>query len=281
MNLTKEHDLKDNRKVLLLNDIPGFGKVAMSAMVPILSYLNHEVFQLPTAIISNTFNYGKFNILDTTDYLKETLKVWEELRLDFECVCTGYIASKNQADFICGFLARERKLGKMTVVDPIMADNGRLYNSMTYENVEIMRGLCANADIVLPNATEALYLTKLYETGEVLNKDKVRRIIEGLINNGAKSVIITSALLEDNAYYVCGYSHIEKEEFFLPYEMISGSVGGSGDIFSAVLVGNILNGNSVKASVICAMDFVARLIMENMNVNGGLLIEKYLHKYLK
>lgn len=281
MNLTKEHDLKDNRKVLLLNDIPGFGKVAMSAMVPILSYLNHEVFQLPTAIISNTFNYGKFNILDTTDYLKETLKVWEELRLDFECVCTGYIASKNQADFICDFLARERKLGKMTVVDPIMADNGRLYNSMTYENVEIMKRLCANADIVLPNATEALYLTKLYEPGDVLNKDKVRRIIEGLINNGAKSVIITSALLEDNAYYVCGYSHIEKEEFFLPYEMISGSIGGSGDIFSAVLVGNILNGISVKASVICGMDFVARLIMENRNVNGGLLIEKYLHRYLK
>lgn len=281
MNLTKEHDLKDNRKVLLLNDIPGFGKVAMSAMVPILSYLNHEVFQLPTAIISNTFNYGKFNILDTTEYLKETLKVWEELKLDFECVCTGYIASKNQADFICAFLARERKLGKMTVVDPIMADNGKLYNSMTYENVEIMKRLCANADIVLPNATEALYLTKLYEPGDVLNKDKVRRIIEGLINNGAKSVIITSALLEDNAYYVCGYSHIEKEEFFLPYEMISGSIGGSGDIFSAVLVGNILNGISVKASVIRGMDFVARLIMENRNANGGLLIEKYLHRYLK
>ena len=65
------------KKILLINDLPGYGKVALAAMVPILSHMGHYPMQLPTAVISNTLDYGRFRIQDMTDYMRDTLQVWD------------------------------------------------------------------------------------------------------------------------------------------------------------------------------------------------------------
>lgn len=80
-----------SKKLLLINDIAGYGKVALSAMIPVLSHMKYETYNLPTAVVSNTLDYGKFDILDTTEYMKNTLKVWGELGFDFDAVSTGFI----------------------------------------------------------------------------------------------------------------------------------------------------------------------------------------------
>ena len=89
-----------SKKLLLINDLAGYGKVALSAMIPVLSHMKYEIYSLPTAIVSNTLDYGKFEILDTTEYIKNTLKVWDELNFDFDAISTGFIVSKEETRII-------------------------------------------------------------------------------------------------------------------------------------------------------------------------------------
>ena len=91
------------KKVLLINDLAGYGKVALSAMLPVLSYLKYETYNLPTAIVSNTLDYGKFDILDTTQYMKNTLGVWKALDFQFDAISTGFIVSKEQTQMITDY----------------------------------------------------------------------------------------------------------------------------------------------------------------------------------
>src|SRR3712207_6075956 len=86
------------KQILLINDMAGYGKVATAAMLPILSYFGHPTYNLPTALVSNTLDYGKFNILDTTEYIKGVFPVWEQLGFSFDAIATGFIVSELQAD---------------------------------------------------------------------------------------------------------------------------------------------------------------------------------------
>ncbi len=90
--------MQQNKNILIINDMPGYGKVALAAMLPILSHMGHNIYNLPTALVSNTLDYGKFTILDTTDYMKKSIAVWKELGFSFDCITTGFLASAEQVD---------------------------------------------------------------------------------------------------------------------------------------------------------------------------------------
>ena len=102
----------DRNKILLVNDLASYGKVALSAMLPILSHMGFELFTLPTALVSNTLDYGKFEILDTKDYIRETLRIWQELGFSFDAVATGFLASDEEAELLAVFCAEERSCGR-------------------------------------------------------------------------------------------------------------------------------------------------------------------------
>ena len=129
----------DMKQILLINDVVGYGKVGMGAMLPILSYLGIPTYSLPTALVSNTLDYGKFNIQDTTDYIRGTLPVWKELGFSFDAVCTGLMFSDEQAKLVAGYCKEQGAQGTTVFVDPILGDGGRLYNGMTERQVELMR----------------------------------------------------------------------------------------------------------------------------------------------
>ena len=112
------------KHILLVNDIAGYGKVATAAMLPILSYLGHPVYNLPTALVSNTLDYGKFNILETTDYIKGVFPVWKELGFSFDAIATGFIASERQAKLVADYCREQAERGTTIFVDPIMGDEG-------------------------------------------------------------------------------------------------------------------------------------------------------------
>ena len=145
--------------LLLINDLCGYGKVATAAMLPILSYLGVPTFNLPTALVSNTLDYGKFNILDTTDYIQGVFPVWRQLGFRFDAIATGFIASERQARIISQYCLEEEKKGATIFVDPIMGDEGKLYNGVTPATIQSMREMVAVADLIYPNHTEACYLT--------------------------------------------------------------------------------------------------------------------------
>lgn len=272
--------MENNKNILIINDMPGYGKVALAAMLPILSNLGHSVYNLPTALVSNTLDYGKFTILDTTDYMVKSIAVWKELGFQFDCITTGFLASAAQVGIIRDFIASQKKDGLLVMTDPIMGDDGKLYNGVTEETVENMRRLLGVADVIVPNLTEAQFLTGLCEGQETLTQEEARRILGRLLEYGPRSAIITSGVEQESGRHVVwGYDGATGEYFTIPFRFIKVHFPGTGDMFSAILLGELLKGKGLQPSVKRAMDVLERLIFleqDEIEKNKGIRIEKFL-----
>lgn len=269
----------EKKHILLVNDMAGYGKVGMGAMLPVLSYLGHPVFSLPTAIVSNTLDYGKFNVQDTTDYIRGTLPVWKELGFNFDAICTGLMFSDEQARLVAAYCREQAERGTTVFVDPIMGDGGRLYNGMSMKQVELMRQMVGVADLTFPNYTEACYLTDTPFSPEGMTWQETRQLLNKLTAMGCRSALITSCRI-DGQNSVAGYNHFDHEYFHLEYEEIPGLFHGTGDLFSAVLIAHLLEGERLVESTRIAMDTIYRLLDLNRNMEDrycGILIERFLH----
>lgn len=251
-----------DHQVLLINDMAGYGKVALAAMIPVMSHMGVIVYNLPTALVSNTLDYGKFEILDTTEYMRNTLKVWDQLGFTFGAVSTGFIVNEAQAGLVADYCLEQARDGVLIFCDPIMGDDGKLYNGMSEQTVENMRRLVSCADYAVPNYTEAVFLAGdvyLESPGE----EDIRRLIDKLRKLGAKSVAITSVQV-DGVNQVSCYDANTDRYFSLPFEYLPVRFPGTGDIFSAVMLGQILNSGDMERSVKKAMDVVRRMIELNL-----------------
>ena len=276
------------KRIVLFNDLPGYGKVALAAMVPLFSRMGHFPYQLPTAVVSNTLDFGKFRIQDMTDYMRDTIKVWDELGFDPDCICTGFVLSEEQVELIGDYI-RSRKPrmdeiqnvdnGRLVMVDPIMADGGKLYNGIGMERVAAMRKLVSYSDVMVPNMTEAGFLTGICPGRERASAAELRELVDGLHKLSGKSVVITSAHdSETDEHLVCGYDHKSEQYFRVPFTFLPVRVAGSGDIFSTVMTGKLLNGESLEAAVQEAVRVLTALIRGNqshLDEYKGILVERY------
>lgn len=254
------------KRILLINDLAGYGKVALSAMIPVLSHMKYEIYNLPTAIVSNTLDYGKFEILDTTEYMSNTLGVWEQLGFQFDAVSTGFIVSKEQTEFITEFCKKKSAGGALIFTDPIMGDDGRLYNGIEEGTVALMRELISAADYIIPNYTEAAYLAGVTYQEEGTSEEELHAIVDVLRNFGAKSVVVTSAKIRgSDSKSVIGYDHRKGSCFRIDFDEIPVRFPGTGDIFSAVLIGKIMEGKDLYESTEQAMRTVSGMIRMNID----------------
>ena len=277
------------KQILLVNDVVGYSHVGMVAMLPILTYLGHPTYNLPTALVSNTLDYGKFSVMETTSYMRDTIPVWRQLGFRFDAVCTGLMFSEEQARLVIGYCKQLRDEGCTVFVDPIMGDGGRLYNGISLRQVELMREMVGEADLTFPNYTEACYLTGLPFKSEGLSEEEAHAMLDAIIALGAKSAVITSANVDGHS---CVIGRRSKEPiggfeqkldegpyFRLDYDEIPVAFHGTGDIFSAVLIGHLMNGETLKESTATAMRVVSRLIERNLDQKDlcqGIPIEKCL-----
>lgn len=266
------------KQILLINDMAGYGKVATAAMLPILSYMGHPTYNLPTALVSNTLDYGKFNILETTDYIRGVFPVWRELGFSFDAIATGFMASERQARMISEYCREQAEKGTTIFVDPIMGDEGKLYNGVSMEAVQSMREMLSVAHLTYPNHTEACYLTGESYKPEGVSEREAYALVDKLCALGSRSALITSIHV-DGQPSVVGYNHCGDEHFRLSYTEIPVHFPGTGDIFSAVLIGRLLGGDGLSDSTRRAMDAVYKLIdlnKDNEDKNRGIPLEKYL-----
>ena len=262
------------KDVLLVNDLAGYGKVALSAMIPVMSHMGVRVHNLPTAVVSNTLDYGKFEILDTTAYMKNTLSVWKQLGFSFDAISTGFIVNREQAELVADFCREQARNGVSVLCDPIMGDDGALYPGMGEETVANMRRLISCADYVLPNYTEAAFLTGRPYL-ENPTEEELHGVIADLRALGAGSVIITSVMLDGSHRIYC-YDRKEDRYFSVPFDYIPVRFPGTGDIFSAVLLGGILKNEPLERSVSRAAKTVYAMISsctENSDKFRGIDIE--------
>lgn len=276
------------KRIVLFNDLPGYGKVALAAMVPLFSRMGHFPYQVPTAVVSNTLDFGKFRIQDMTDYMRDTIKVWDELGFDPDCICTGFVLSEEQVELIGDYIRSKKPRideiqnlnnGRLVMVDPIMADGGKLYNGIGMERVAAMRKLVSYSDVMVPNMTEAGFLTGICPGRERASAAELRELVDGLHKLSGKSVVITSAQdSETDEHLVCGYDHKSGQYFRVPFIFLPVRVAGSGDIFSTVMTGKLLNGESLEAAVQEAVRVLTALIRGNqshLDEYKGILVERY------
>ena len=272
--------MENSKNILIVGDMPGYGKIGMAAVLPILSSMGHSVYNLPTALVSNNFDYGKFALMDTTQYIRETIQVWKTLGFQFDCITTGFLASADQTDLLQDLIGGQHTEDLLVVTDPIMGDGGKLYNGSTQETVDNMRRFIGVSDVIVPNLTEAEFLTGLCLGRETLTKAEVRRMLDGLLSCGPRSAVVTSGREEETGRHVVwGFDGRTGEYFTVPYRFIKAHFPGTGDIFTSLLTGQLLKGKTLPQAVQKAVELLERLIFMEQDVverNNGIRIEKYL-----
>ena len=215
----------------------------------VLEARGHEVLMLPTALISNTLNLGRHAALDTTDYLLESLAAWETLGITADLAYIGYITGMGQAQKLAAVADGLRERGVPVVLDPILGDGGRKYNSVNEGQVEGMRLLMRHADLITPNLTEACLLAE-----EAYREDGGEALAETLAQSGC-GVLITSARAEGGDAVI---GRTADEAFVLPYERVPGHRWGTGDLFTGLLIDGLLLGRTAREAARMAGAGVAR-----------------------
>lgn len=273
------------KKVAAIHDLSGYGRASLTTIIPILSNMKVQVCPVPTAILStHTGGFEGYSFIDLTDYMQEHINHWKRLNLEFDCIYSGFLGSPKQIEIVSDFIDFFGEKAKFVVVDPVMGDNGRLYSTMGNEMVEGMRRLIKKADIITPNFTEVMYLLgKNYE--ENITQEKVKSYLKELANMGPKIVIATS-VPEDSANSldkktsVIAYDKENQVFWKVSCKYIPASYPGTGDAYTSVVIGSLLQGDSLPMAIERGVQFISQCIMASYGFNypqkEGVLLEKVL-----
>ena len=221
-------------KVIVANDLVGLGKVALTSSLPIMSACQTEVLPLPTVLLSShTGDFNNIYVRDLTDDLKGFCKQWEHLDFKVDGLVSGYFKSEEELKLV-GQLARDKEIPLF--VDPIMADNGRLYQGFDRHYVEAMKDFCQQADVIIPNLTEAALLTDTpyLETGSY-DKVTVEKLLRDLTKLGPRKVIVTGISFETEKMGLAYFDKETNETVFRMQKRYGNHFYGSGDLLTAIL----------------------------------------------
>lgn len=235
-------------KILLIGDMVSACKVALSAMVPVLAHKKHSVYTLPTAIVSNTFGYKKVAQVSTGDYVKNSIEAWKELGFEYDAVFVGYVTDKGQANAIIDYCKVVKEKGVKIFHDPIMGEKCHLYWGIGDEVADIHKEILPLTDYTFPSWTEAAYLTGRDFSNDNSTEKEIFAIIDDLVKMGAKNIAISSCIA-DGKNCIAIYDHNKKSKQLLPYERIPVKIGGTGDVFSAMIMADVMNGIDFAAAV--------------------------------
>ena len=249
---------KNSQNILLCNDMPCHGMVAMNVVAPVLSAMGYSVYRLPTALFSNTLNYGCVAALDTTEYMQQALHAWSELGVSFKGVCTGYLHAPRQALVLEDMLRSQAP--DFVLVDPVMADGGAFYKGLGEETACALRRLARFASVVTPNVTEAALLTKQPQCMRgPLSDAQLRGLLDEMLGLGAQAAVITGCAVAGEALrYVYGRSQ-KGNAFRIAYHPNEIRRFGTGDAFGAVLAGCMMRGQPLQESAQAAVQCLSKL----------------------
>ena len=244
-------------RVLSVQDLSCLGKCSLTVALPVLSAMGCAATALPTTLLSTHTAFPAPYRKSLTRDLEQICCHWKEIGADFETVSTGYLADSMQVEAVGRVL--DAFANALRIVDPVMGDHGRLYSSITPEHVAAMEKLCARADVILPNVTEAALLAGIpYQ--ETADPNYYRALLTGLERFGAKAVILTGVSLEAGQLGCFGKD--EEGEFLCQRPKICRQCHGTGDLFAAVVAGAMTRGKSAREAAALAAEFT-RLVVEN------------------
>lgn len=269
------------RRIAAIHDLSGIGRTSLMAVIPILSTMGFNVCPLPTAILSNHSQYPDFSFLDLTEEMPRIIDQWEKLGVTFDAIYTGYMGSPRQIEIVCGFIECFRTADTLVVVDPVLGDNGHLYSKMTQEMVEEMRRLACRADVLTPNLTEAFaLLDRPYKTD--CTTEELKDLIAELSEMGPDTVIITGVPVpgQSGLTSVIARSKSDLRTWKVTCPYLPAHYPGTGDSFTSVITGSLLQGDSLPIALDRAAQFILQGIRSTfgyrMDNRDGILLERVL-----
>ena len=246
------------KKILTIQDISCVGQCSLTVALPILSACGMETAILPSAVLStHTAGFTGFTCRDLTDDMPAIAAHWKKENIQFDAIYTGYLGSTKQVDYVESIISNLLKKGAPIIVDPAMADNGKLYPAFDAEYVEAMKRLCFAADMILPNITEACYLTGM-EYKENYDQKYIEDLLGRLSASGAKTIILTGVSYRADKTGVVVYENHTYS--YYEHRKIAKGCHGTGDVYASAFVGALLNGKSTFDAARIAADYTVSCI---------------------
>lgn len=251
------------KRVLTVQDISCLGKCSTTIALPVISALGSETVILPTALLSTHSIFENFTCKDLSDQIMPIAKHWQSQDVKFDAIYTGYLGTEEEIDMMKELFRMFGGDDTLIIVDPAMGDRGVLYPAFDEAYAKKNTELCAGADIILPNITEASFMTGLpYK--EDYDEAYVKEMLQALNALGAKVSILTGVSLEAGKTGIMGYDK-EKDAYF-SYQ--NGKVGaqfhGTGDLFASTFVGEVMKGLDWTDAIRIAADYTAHTIAVTM-----------------
>ncbi len=245
------------QRILTIQDISCVGQCSLTVALPILSACGIETAILPSAVLStHTAGFTGFTVRDLTDDIPAIAAHWAKEKIDFSAVYTGYLGSTEQIDMVADIFANLCPQG-LKIVDPAMADNGKLYPAFDENYVHAMKTLCGKADFVVPNITESCFLTGIEYKTEY-DRAYIDSLLNGLTNLGCKNVILTGVSYEAGK---TGVVVLENGVYnYYAHEKLPNSCHGTGDIYASAFVGALVRGKTAFEAAKIAADYTVSCI---------------------
>lgn len=270
-----------SKKVVAIHDLSGIGRVSLMVAIPVLTNMGFQVCALPTAILSSHTQFPTFSFLDLTDEMEKIIAQWRALGCRFDAFYSGYLGSPKQAQIVARFIEEFKTAQQLVVVDPVLGDNGQLYKGMQAEMTTAMRHLTHHADVITPNLTE-LFLLLGEEYRANLSEAELKTYMRTLSQDGARIIIVTSVPIADNPHLTSVYAYNRDSNKFwkvtCPY--LPAHYPGTGDTFTSVITGSLLQGDSLPIALDRATHFILQGIRAtfgyDVNAQEGIMLEKVL-----
>ena len=241
-------------RIAAVHDLCGYGKCSLGVAIPVLSAAGCDVCPVPTGLFSSHTAFPGWYMHDTTEMLGDYLAAWKNIGVEIDAVYSGFLGAPEQVDRIRDLYAMYP--GALRVVDPVMADHGKVYATYTPELCEAMAELACGADILTPNLTEAAIILGEEWQGTDISDDEAKRMIDALVAKGAKHVVLKGLQREGESCirnFVggvdCDTTEVHNE--YLPYLL-----HGTGDLYASCLLAAVMAGRSLVEAVAFAGDFV-------------------------
>lgn len=255
-----------DKKVVTIQDISCYGQCSITVAHPILSACGVECAMIPAAVLStHTGGFKGYTFRDLTDDIPAIEKHWISESIQLDCLYTGYLGSVTQIEYVKSLRKNVIRKDGLLIVDPAMADNGKLYYGFDDMFVKNMAVLCGQADIILPNITEASFLTgfEMRLTGHT--EDYIRGLLKALAALGAKNVILKGVSLQENKIGIAVYDAASENVSYYFTDKEPKSYHGTGDCYAAAFTGAVMQGKTYTEAAALAADFVCESIRGTVN----------------
>lgn len=282
-----------NKKIAVINDLSGFGRCSLTAAISVIASMGVQPCPLPTAILTAQTGYPSYYCDDYTNKMHYFQNEWKKMNAEFDGIYSGFVASELQIKNIFNFLDTFYQEKTFFLADPVMGDNGKVFDMFSDELCRLMKELVKRADAITPNVTELCLLTDTdYRIIKELTEEKkivslLEQLAGGLLKKGPKTIVVTGVHVLDEGDGIQKIGNLaitEDKTSFSAFPYMGGSYSGTGDLFASVIAGGLARGDNMESCVELAGAFIEKAILdsvkENVPHNDGVNYEQHLQMLL-